>query len=285
MLSILIPTYNYNIVPLVREIRDQVLACDIAFEILVYDDGSQSTLNIENKSINLFENCIFKELPNNIGRSAIRNLLAQNAKHENLVFLDADAFPKNPCFIENYLNSINKKVVIGGITHTEKIPEKPFKLRWLYTKIREQKKGLHSSNFFIQKKLLQSNPFDENLTKYGCEDVLFFNTLINKNIPIHHIDNPIIHNGNDDSDTFIKKTEQAVENLLLLLEENKLKKQHYKVSVIYNKLKSLKLEKLLVFLFKLFKPLLHKNFNSNFPSIFLYDFYRLGYFCFLKTKT
>lgn len=40
MLSILIPTYNYNVVPLVLELQKQCLEYKIHFEIIVFDDGS-----------------------------------------------------------------------------------------------------------------------------------------------------------------------------------------------------------------------------------------------------
>ena len=52
MLSILIPTYNYNIEALVAELHAQSTACDIDFEILCYDDGSKNLeLIAVNKSI------------------------------------------------------------------------------------------------------------------------------------------------------------------------------------------------------------------------------------------
>ena len=64
MISILIPTYNYNIVPLVNELYKQVTKEKIDFEILVYDDGSLSDINKKNESINSLNNCLFKALCN-----------------------------------------------------------------------------------------------------------------------------------------------------------------------------------------------------------------------------
>ena len=52
MLSILIPVYNYNVVPLVLELHKQCLECEIDFEILCQDDASNSELNEENEIIN-----------------------------------------------------------------------------------------------------------------------------------------------------------------------------------------------------------------------------------------
>lgn len=45
MLSILIPTYNYDVVPLVLELLEQCLECGIAFKNLVFDDGSKLFLD------------------------------------------------------------------------------------------------------------------------------------------------------------------------------------------------------------------------------------------------
>lgn len=291
MISVLIPTYNYNIVNLVKEIHKQVLKCNIAFEILVYDDGSKSYLNEQNKSINLIDNSTFKELDFNIGRSAIRNLLGKDAKYESLLFIDSGTFPQKKDFIKNYIKVINKGVITGGMTFLKSPPNKPYKLRWIYTKKREHynnksksKSVIHSSNFLIQKKIFCINPFDKSIKKYGCEDVIFFDQLIKNGVNIHFIDNPVIHDADEDANTFINKTEYAIENLIKLIEEKKILKNRYEVSSLYYSLKKMQLDKIVSNVFKLFKPILKSNFNSSYPSILLYDFYRLGYFCLLKTK-
>ena len=59
MLSILIPVYNYNVVPLVLELHKQCLECEIDFEIFCQDDESNSDLNTKNEIINSLENCCF----------------------------------------------------------------------------------------------------------------------------------------------------------------------------------------------------------------------------------
>ena len=143
MLSILIPTYNYNIIPLVKALHNQCNSCKIKFEILAYDDGSRSKLNSKNNEINTLGFSTFKALPQNIGRSAIRNLLAKNAQYKTLLFVDAGTFPKHDNFIENYLNYKNEQVVSGGMTHREPAPETPYRLRWLYTKSVNLKPYVH----------------------------------------------------------------------------------------------------------------------------------------------
>ena len=176
MLSILIPTYNYDVEALVTELHAQSTACDINFEILCYDDGSTNLeLIAKNNSINLLKHTTQKVLDSNIGRSAIRNLLAKDANYDLLLFLDADVIPVNDNFILTYLNSISDSVniVYGGIRYQEVQPEKKQLLRWVYGKKREalsvvkRNKDVYLSfltlNFIIRKKTFNTVSFNEEI--------------------------------------------------------------------------------------------------------------------------
>ncbi|MBW1294948.1 glycosyltransferase family 2 protein [Aquimarina litoralis] len=291
MLSILIPVYNYNVISLVKELHNQVSYCSIDFEILVLDDHSDAFVK-ENEVINELSGCSYEILPKNIGRSAIRNLLASKASFDSLLFIDAGTFPANGGFIKNYLDTIQNEVVTGGMSALPKAPKKPYKLRWIYTKKREMvtdKQDLKrpivcSSNFLIKKELFNHVQFDESLTKYGCEDVLFFDAISKKGIAIKYIDNPVIHDANDDAETFIIKTEHAVENLVELIATNRLTYDRYKVSKLYAMMHKIRIDQFVKFIFILFRGILKKNLKSSYPSILCYDFYRLGYFCLIKNK-
>ncbi|MBQ4805081.1 glycosyltransferase [Aquimarina sp. MMG015] len=289
MLSILIPVYNYNIIPLIKEVHQQISLRNVSFEILVFDDHSDHFIK-ENNDVHELSNCSFKKLPKNIGRSAIRNLLASEATYDSLLFIDAGTFPERKNFIKTYLDNINHKVVTGGMTYLKKPPNKPYRLRWMYTKKRESLSNRNkrsivcSSNFLIQKEIFETIKFDESLEKYGCEDVVFFDAIAKKNIPITYIDNPVVHDANDNAEAFIIKTEQAIENLIVLINTNKLSYDRYKVSSMYYKMNKIKTDKIISFIFRISRNLLKRNFNSSYPSIVCYDFYRLGYFCLIKNK-
>jgi hypothetical protein len=108
--------------------------------------------------------------------------------------------------------------------------------------------------------------------------------LIQNSIPIDYFDNPVIHDAKDDANTFIQKTEEALENLIHLIQVNKIKKDRYRVSRLFYQLEAIKFTFVIIGLYWLFRPLLVYNFNSSRPSIMLYDFYRLGYFCQLSHK-
>ena len=163
MLSILIPTYNYNALPLAQELERQALALNITFELICIDDGSFSLLNKENQKINALTNCKFIEAKENIGRSAMRLKLACEAQYNNLLLLDADVFPKDKLFLKNYLDVLKPghQVYFGGFYYrTEDFtPDKS--LRYVFGKKREQVpakernenpyKVIISANFLIDK--------------------------------------------------------------------------------------------------------------------------------------
>ena len=281
MISILIPTYNYNATDLVHELNRQCLKEAIPYEILVYDDGSKSEENKINTEINTLDNCRFKALENNIGRSAIRNLLASHARYKSLLFIDSGTVPLNTNFIKNYVEHIQYQVVTGGMVATKAPPKKPYKLRWLFTKHREAK-TLCSSNFLIQKQTFLQSPFNASITKYGYEDVLFYSKLKEKGIPVKIIDNPVVHAHDDDANTFIAKTETALENLKFLTANGMLSKKTSKISRYYHVAEKLKMINFMAFIFKILKSGLMWHLNSNKPLLVCYDIYRLGYFCTLK---
>lgn len=283
MLSVLIPTYNYDITPLVMEIKNQCNTNKIEFEILAFDDGSNSSLNEVNTTINTIENCYFKVLSNNIGRSAIRNLLGKTAKYENLLFIDAGTTIENSEFIKNYMEHIDSDVLNGGMIAKKQAPKKPFKLRWLYTKNREHK-ALCSSNFLIKKDIFFKFLFNESVKKYGFEDVLFFDQLISNGIQVKVIQNPVLHNSDDDANTYLTKTKAGLENLTNLIENGLLNPNSSKIYQHYLKLEKYRLSKLTSKIYKWFIKIFLLNFNSSNPSLLLFDIYRLSYLCYIKTK-
>ncbi|MDQ6531760.1 glycosyltransferase [Flavobacterium sp. LHD-85] len=293
MLSILIPVYNYNVLPLASELVKQCNSCGITFEILFLDDASQE-FTIENERINLFENASYSILEKNIGRSAIRNLLAKKAVYENLLFLDADTMPVHNTFISNYISEIENKTVFGGLLYKNKKPRQEQVLRWIYGKKREalslserNKNPSNTalvSNLLIKKEILDLFPFDENLTKYGYEDLLFFAVLKSNEIEIKHIENPVFHLNLESSSLFLSKIKTALENLVFLDNLNKISKNESKIIGSFDFLKKMKLISIFNFVFKKSEQKIERNLLSDKPSLFLFDIYKLGYYCFLKTK-
>lgn len=297
MLSVLIPTYNYNVVTLVKSLYEQLKQQNISFEIICFDNGSKSELNLKNEQINSLDFCAFIPLKNNGGRSKIRNLLAEKAKYKWLLFLDADVLPVSKNFIKNYLDSTkinNQNVVFGGLKYHDNKPSDNKMLRWVYgkgreeisLKIRKLNPSVHftSANFLIKKNIFQEIKFDESLVEYGHEDTLLAIDLKKKNIPIIQIDNLVYHLGLDQNEQFIAKTKKAIENLLYLNNQKRIEGKENKLLKKFNEIKSVRMTQFFSVLFKFFSKKMETNLNSNAPSLFIYDLYKLGYICMISKK-
>ena len=294
MLSILIPTFNYNVYPLVYELAKQCNDTGITFEILCQDDCSNSPVNIKNQEIKLLSNCFFFINESNLGRGKNLNSLVDKARFEWLLFLDCDTFPTQDNFIKNYINSItqNNLITFGGIVYENKRPEKKALLRWIYGKKREalsvsdrNKNPSYSaltSNLLIKKEVLIRYPFDDSITKYGYEDLRFFAVLNANNFKITHIENATFHLDLETSDLFLKKTRIALENLAFLEKSNKLSIKESKIIAVNKKIKKLRLTAFIAFIFSKTQLTIENNLLSENPSLFLFDIYKLGYYCSLK---
>ena len=65
MISVLIPCYDFNALPLVKRLEKEALTLGIAYEIVCIDDGSFSPLNEKNQQIKIM-NRILSDVQNDI---------------------------------------------------------------------------------------------------------------------------------------------------------------------------------------------------------------------------
>ena len=261
-LSILIPTYNYDCSQLVSQLQQQ-LPEDA--EIIVGDDSP----------------------PHNLGRAARRNALAREAKGEWLLFVDADAQVQNPSFIADYLAATKYgEVVCGGTGNLPECPRPKARLRYDYEVAAEKRLTLSyrrrfpygqftTFNFLIKRNLFLSILFDERLKEYGHEDTLFGLELKKRGIPIHHIDNKLIHVGLEDSEEYLAKTETALRSLAHMPLDQQ---ENVRVSTLALRLKRLHLLVVVGFMFKISKRFLRSNLLGKHPKQLLFAFYKLGFF-------
>lgn len=281
MLSILIPIYNYNVVALVNKLLNESELEQIKFEIICIDDlSTDENIKQANKTGVTAANCIYEELSANIGRSKIRNLLAKKAKYQNLIFLDCDVMPTNNSFIKDYVSFLKKsEIVFGGIL-TPEIKNKNQILHYKYGKFREEKLDFITQNFAIKKAVFNCIKFDESIESYGFEDLVFYNTLLNKKIAITKINNPVFHLGIvKNNKIYIEKEKESLQTLKKLFKNQKLAEKDVKLLKYYNKLNKTRMLGVYKAFFKVFKGMLYKNITSKSPSLFIFDLYRLGYFC------
>ncbi len=291
MLSVLIPTYNYNISKLPEDIHKQIVRCKIPFEILVYEDGSTENIN------NLDHLTYSKVLKNttNIGRVKSRQFLAETAKYDWLLFLDADVIPKTKNFILHYLNISKEKydIIYGGIAYKDEKPKKEFLLRWKYGRLKEQViaskrnlspyKNTSSGNFLVKKKVFLA--INSMIKKKGYGNDNYFGALLkDRKIPLLHIDNNVYHLGLENSNDYITKKEQAAKTLLNLYNSNTVSSHDNGLLNLYSIFKKYYFTIILSTFFKLFKNIMRSNLMAGNPSIFILQLYRISFMCYSHHK-
>lgn len=288
-LSILIPTHNYDCTRLVYDLEAQLTEED---EIIVGNDCSTDK-NIVAK-LSEIENSgksrVFTPNDNDsrpLGRAAIRNALAREAKGEWLLFIDADAEVRSKTFIEDYLSASKfAPVVCGGTGNLPECPSPECRLRYDYeveaekrlTVVRRQRfpySQLATFNFLIRRDIFLSICFDEGFKEYGYEDTCFGFQLKQRGIAIHHIDNKLTHLGIETSDVYLSKIETALRTLSKIEKEQR---KLVRLSGFAMKLERYYLLGLVRCIFRLTKKHLRANLLGKHPNQKLFTFYKLGYY-------
>lgn len=293
MLSILIPIYNHNAYNLVKQLNEQCISCGIEYEIICQDDASNSLLNVFNEEINQLPNCSFISLKQNVAHRQNRNLLAEKSQYNWLLFIDGDSRIIKTDFIKKYIeNTFDFQVVYGGRIHPEVCPSQQQKLRWKYGKYIEDKIALDRlkkpyecllfNNTLILKSEFNKVKFDKTNTLYGHDDTQFSYELSKIKSKVNHIENPILHDDIDENETYLSKTEESLQSILILYSMNNVNSNFVSILKLYVFLKKTKLIYFVQFGFKFLKNNLRTQILSKNPSLTLFNMYRIGYLCSLK---
>ncbi len=294
MISILIPVYDFTITELIKTIHYQCIKSNIVFEIIAIDDDSKIEYKEQNRTIQTLQHVYYEELTNNQGRVKLRNLMAQKARYQNLLFIDCDAQVTSPDFILNYCAKCTNNAPIiacGGTAYSNVKPHRSRRLRWKYGKIAEERPAeqrtkdpnmsFSAFNFLISKDLFNAIQFDTLHNSYGHEDTLFGIRLSQNNICVKHIDNALIHCGLDTNEVFFDKTTASVENLYLMFRENPTLFNKTKLVQTFTTLDKANITTLFSQLFS-FKKNILKQLIIRTNSVFLLNLYKLAYFCYLS---
>ncbi len=289
MLSILIPTYNTDITDLVQSICEQAHRVRITFEVIFCEDASY--LYTE-QNVQLLGNTSVKRLINatNLGRTATRTNLADNATYSWLLFLDADVALPSINFIENYVSQLNSShhIIHGGISYVINYND-DFTLRSTYGAQRETQlakarcKTPHfiiSQNILVKKEaFLKLNIIASN--RYGLDNIFSYQ-ILKQGYDVQHIDNPVIHHGLEKNDVFLKKSIQAIETLIYYEEKGLMAQDFTRLQKSYLTLK--KYRGVLIFRVTIGKGIkyIEKNLMGKKPTLFLFDLYRLHHYITLK---
>lgn len=286
MISILIPVYNFEVTNLVKNLVEQAKACGVEYEILCFDDGSEEKYKKAHRGLADLEGVRYKEMPKNLGRSAIRNTLANAAKYPYLLFMDGDSKVVREDYVQHYIDTLEPGTLLyGGRIYDDEMPNDPsLHFHWQYGRQREQvpaserqQRPYHAfqtNNFLIPRLIFERIRFDESLKQYGHEDTLFGFELKRSAIPLVHIDNPLEHIGLESAETFLRKTEKGIENLLKLAQQYPFVET--KLLNTYRWLNKFKGSTLLRVLFKYWKPKIEKRLLRGESDMRWFDIYKLG---------
>ncbi|MGE0077487.1 MAG: glycosyltransferase family 2 protein [Bacteroidales bacterium] len=291
MISICIPIYNFDVTELVEELLKQANHLRYPVEVLLFDDHSQSFFRQRNSLLGSKSNVVYLDFDFNIGRSKIRNRLADIATGQWLLFLDCDVVIDDPDFLKRYVDNLTKaKVICGG----RKYGSRPFRhelvLRWKYGVGRECKTAFFrqvnpyssfiSGNFLIEYDTFHSVKFNEELSGYGHEDTLLGLDLKKHKVDILHIDNPSVHIGLDTNYEFLVKSEQGVVNLSRILHIMPNMRREIEKSIkllrVFRFLRHIGMLYPLRWVFKVLTPVIKSRLCGNNPSIILLDIYKLS---------
>ena len=298
MLSLLIPTYNFDCLLLIRELHEQceaLRAADGAFdyEIVVVDDGSpfrELVCRLQAGVEQLGERVRLLALGVNVGRAAVRNRLLSEARGAWVVMMDSDARVVRRDFVERYWEVRERvDVVAGGIMHPSEV-ERGRELRIVYERSFERERSVawrrrhpyarfSVFNLMARREVIAKFCFDIRCEQYGYEDFFLGVALEEAGVAVSHIDNPLLHTGIDTSADFLRKAETAVRTLSRLPEELRNKTGLERLA---SRLRGWRLDGVFVWAFSCVQGAVRRQLLGRTPSVLLLQLYKL--FLYLKCR-
>lgn len=291
MLSILLPLYNRDIRGPLRALHRQAESTGVPFEIWCIEDGSDERYVALNREIAGLTGVYYEALGENIGRSAIRNRLAERSRFEYLLFMDADFQLLREDYLATYLSArAPDAVLVGGSRYPGQRPEEAERyLRWRYGVAREQIslgrrrklgwKAFTTHHFFLHRRAFERVHFDETLRTYGHEDTLFGAELAAAGFQIRHLENPLMHTEIDPAGVFLGKVADSVANLYRLkLQGKQIPSGLWKA---FEVVRTLRLANALSIAFPFLAPAIRRQLSGRHAQLFFLDLYKLCLLCHL----
>ena len=298
MLSVCIPVYNQDIRPLGQALSAQAGRLNIDVEILFLDDGSQPQYLQINRELTDHKNIRYEELGSNVGRSKIRNILAERSSGTHILFMDCDTRVISDNYLATYTTEmLPNQVVCGGHVYSDKPSDPKYLLHWKVGTNREvknaltrQKRPYHSfmtGNFMIDRKTMETIRFREDLRGYGHEDTMFGYELKTNNIRVKHIDNPLLHQGLEDAESFLFKSRESIINMMKSWEMTGFDPEYARMITIlenYTRYKKFKFFWPLQFTAPRVRMITEKNLKGRNPKMWVFDLYKLCHLHWHETK-
>lgn len=295
MISILIPTFNFDPSDTVKELQSQCYELDISFEILIADDDPDSQMESVYNELQKLDHVTATINPRNLGRRENRDYLATKARYEYLLFLDEDAVITRRSFIKNYISVLKPGLVLcGGVDYCPTLPyREKKKLRYRYGLRSEVKAAAdrnsspYSSfitfNFLISKDIYLRLPRHQEIVGYGYEDTMMGYDLKYMFVPILHIDNTACHSQIDSNEVFLKKTREALQNLSRMISTGKID-EDIRLYKVFTRVRSVGFHVVLRLLYTLIGKAIENQISTSNPALWVFDIYRLMYLSYIQPQ-
>jgi glycosyltransferase, group 2 family len=134
---------------------------------------------------------------------------------------------------------------------------------------------LHTANLMMKRTTALTYPFDERFKRYGFEDVLLGKRLQEYNVCIAQINNPLLFDHFETNDSYMEKTEEALQTLYTF--RNELSGFSSLLTLNYH-LRRWGLHYLILFIFQQKRRKWRTILCGERPNLKLYIIYKLGYF-------
>ena len=225
-LSVIMPFFRYDPVPLLARLDAEAAAFGGEIEILALDDGGGDKA-LAKRAETLIETMACPArlilLAANEGRAKGRNRLVENARARHTLLIDCDMTPDAPDFLARYMALVDEDVEIafGGfsVDRTEATADQELhralqtRAECLPARLRElqPEKYVYTSNLLVRRDVFGIEAFDEGFTGWGWEDVEWGMRVARK-FQVLQIENTATHLGLDTAAVLAGKYEQSVAN-------------------------------------------------------------------------
>lgn len=292
-LSILLPSYNNDCRPLIRALSAQAAQLEargIACEIVVYDDCStcRAMAHANSELCGQLPLCRYVQGERNVGRSAARNRLVGEARHDMLLFIDSDLMPVADDFLARYADAPEADAVVGGLAvgGADGCGTLRSNLRYKYerkaamrgdaaARSRHRYASFHVSNLLVRRSVMTAHPFDESIRRYGYEDVLLGKDLERDGVSVEHIDNEVGFAHFDDNAAFLAKTEEGLATLHDMRDQLR---GYSGVQTLVERLQRLHVLPVARLAYRLTRGALRRNLMGRNPSLVAFAAYRVGFY-------
>lgn len=290
MISICIPVYNNYVYPLVRRLVNQMKNITAEeFEVVCIDNHSSGYYANQNKGV--AELATYLTVGKTIGMNQLRNLFIGHSKGDYLLYVDSAASVPD-LYLKNYIKQVakNPAVVVGGLLFDEGLADTEHALRYQYAvsieclaadkRRSDPYRHITVGNVMVRRDVMEKARFDESVSKYGYDGILFGYSLEQNHIPVTHIDNAVVIKQCEDNAEFLHKTVESVENIAEIYDNMWEDQRFCQVVPLlkrYGRVRRMGMQGMVYTIFKMFKNPMESHFvRGNGISMGQFKFYKLG---------